>query len=130
MATIAIEGLLTFARLNLVAAAAIALVLLFRPLVRRWFDSHQPYLSWLIVPVALVGAIIPAQEGSGPLGGLEAAIGDAHGWLTAGSNVWVLAVSQPWASPMAASSPPTGPEPSCAGMIAPTSATGTISQDR
>ena len=92
MATIAIEGLLTFARLNLVAAAAIALVLLFRPLVRRWFDSHQPYLSWLIVPVALVGAIIPAQEGSGPVGGLEAAIGDAHGWLTAGSNVWVLAV--------------------------------------
>ena len=91
MATIATEAVLTFIRLNLVAAAAIALVLLFRPLVRRWFDSHQPYLSWLIVPVALLGAIIPAQEGSGPVGGLEAAAGEAHGWLADGSHALVLA---------------------------------------
>ena len=37
MATIATDALLLLLRLNLVAAGAISLVLLFRPLVRRCF---------------------------------------------------------------------------------------------
>ena len=90
------EGLLVLLRLNLVAAAAIALVLLFRPLVRRWFGAHQAYLFWLIVPVALLGAIVPAPEGSGPRGPIEAAMGDAGGWLSAGPHQEALLAA--WAA--------------------------------
>ncbi len=88
MAMIATEGLLLLLRLNVVAGAAMALVLLFRPLVRRWFGAHQAYLLWLIVPVALLGAIVPAPEGSGPIGPIEAATGDAASWLSAAPHRW------------------------------------------
>ncbi len=91
MATIATEALLLLIRLNLVAAAAIALVLLLRPLVRRWFGAHQVYLSWLIFPVAMLGAIIPAPEGSRAVGSLEQTVGAAHGWLADGPHRWMLA---------------------------------------
>src|SRR3569833_2390051 len=90
MATIATDALLLLLRLNLVAAGAVSLVLLFRPLVRRCFGQHQVYLTWLLVPVSMIGAIIPAPEGSGPVRPVEAAIGDAHGWLAAGEHRWGL----------------------------------------
>ena len=91
MPTIATEALLLLVRLNLVAAFAIALVLVVRPLVRRWFGAHPAYLAWLLVPVALLGAIIPAPEGAGPVAPLEAAVGGAHLWLSAGVDSWILA---------------------------------------
>jgi beta-lactamase regulating signal transducer with metallopeptidase domain len=91
MATIATEGLLLLVRLNLVAGAAILLVLLLRPLVRRWLGAHQAYLFWLIVPVAILGGMIPAPEGEGPVRPLEATIGGAHAWLSTGPHRWVLA---------------------------------------
>ena len=90
MATIATEVLLLLIRLNVVAAGAIALVMLVRPLVRRWFGPHQVYLSWLLVPVSVAGAIIPPPEGSGPVQPVEAALGDAHGWLAGGEHGWLL----------------------------------------
>ena len=70
MATIATEGLLLLIRLNLIASAAIVLVLVLRSLVRRCFGAHQAYLFWLIVPVAVLGAIVPAPEGAGAVGSL------------------------------------------------------------
>ncbi|HEY5410420.1 MAG TPA: M56 family metallopeptidase [Caulobacteraceae bacterium] len=91
MATIATEGLLLLIRLNLVASAAIVLVLMFRPLVRGWFGAHQAYLSWLIVPVAVLGGMIPAPEGAGAVGSLEHAVGAAHGWLSAGPHRGMIA---------------------------------------
>jgi beta-lactamase regulating signal transducer with metallopeptidase domain len=91
MATIATEGLLLLVRLNLVASAAILLVLVLRSLVRRWFGAHQVYLSWLIVPVAVLGAIVPAPEGAGAVGSLEHAVGAAHAWLFPGPHRWMLA---------------------------------------
>ena len=91
MATIATEGLLLLIRLNLVACAAIVLVLLPRPLIRRWFGAHQAYLSWLIVPVAVLGAMIPAAEGAGAVGSWEHAVGAAHAWLSSGPHRWMIA---------------------------------------
>jgi len=90
MATVATEGLLLLLRLNLVGGAAILLVLLLRPLLRRWFGAHQAYMAWLIAPVAVIGALIPAPEGSGPVRPLEAEVGRAHDWLQAGDHRWVL----------------------------------------
>ncbi len=91
MATIATEGLLVLIRLNLVAGLAIVVVLSMRPLVRRWLGAHQTYLSWLIVPVAVLGGIVPAPEGSGSVGSLEGAVGAAHGWMSAGPHRWMIA---------------------------------------
>ena len=90
MATIGTEALLLLLRLNLVAAAAIALVLMVRPLLRRWFGAHPTYLSWLLVPIAVLGAIIPAPEGGGPVQPLEAAVAAAHAWLSFGADRWIL----------------------------------------
>ncbi len=103
---IATEALLVLLRLNLVAAAAITLVLLIRPLVRRWLGAHQVYLSWLIVPVAVIGAITPAPESSDPVPPLEATVGGAFDWLSQGGHGWMLAAV--WAAGVAV----------CASMVA------------
>jgi beta-lactamase regulating signal transducer with metallopeptidase domain len=84
------EALLLLARLNLVASAAIAIVLALRPFVRRRLGAHQAYQLWLTVPLALLGAILPAMEGAGPVGPLEHAIGDADTWLAAGTRCEVI----------------------------------------
>lgn len=84
------EALLLFARLNLVATAAIALVLALRPLVRRRLGAHQAYQLWLTVPVALLGAILPAMEGAGPVGPLEHAMSAADAWLATGAHCGVI----------------------------------------
>jgi beta-lactamase regulating signal transducer with metallopeptidase domain len=91
MATIATDGLLLLIHLNLVAGLAIVLVLAMRPPVRRWFGAHQVYLSWLLVPVAVLGGAIPAPEGEGAVGALERAVRATDGWLSAGTNHWVIA---------------------------------------
>lgn len=82
--------LLLVARLNLVASAAIALVLMLRPFVRRRLGPHQAYLLWLTVPLALLGAILPPAEGAGPVGVLEHAMGGAHAWLGSGDRRWLI----------------------------------------
>ena len=87
---IATEVLLVLLRLNLVAAAAILLVLSIRPLIRRALGAHQVYLSWLIVPLAVLGAIAPAPESSDPIRPLEARVWDAGAWLSQGGHGWTL----------------------------------------
>ena len=84
------EALLLLARLNLVASAAILLVLVLRPFVRCRLGAHQAYLLWLTVPVALTGAIFPAMESAGPVGLLEHAMSDADAWLATGARCGVI----------------------------------------
>jgi beta-lactamase regulating signal transducer with metallopeptidase domain len=49
-------------RIHLVASVAILLVLLLRPLVRRWVGASITYWLWLVVPVALAASFVPARE--------------------------------------------------------------------
>lgn len=89
------EALLLLIRLNLVASAAIALVLLLRPMARRRFGAHQAYALWLMVPLAMAGALVPPVQTSGPTGPIEAAAGRADAWLSDGAHSHVLAAA--WA---------------------------------
>jgi beta-lactamase regulating signal transducer with metallopeptidase domain len=81
----ATEALTLLVRLNLAASAAIVLVLLLRPLVRRGFGAHGAYGLWLAVPLA-----------AGPAAPLEAVRDRADAWLSAGPHglalvaVWAL----------------------------------------
>lgn len=90
MAQIATELLLFLIRLNLVAGSAITLVLLLRPLIRRWFGAHQTYLSWLIVPVAVLAATFPAPEGASAAVPFEHTVGAAQAWISGGSHLWMI----------------------------------------
>ena len=87
----ATEGLLFLIRFNVVAGAAIAMVLLLRPFVRRWLGAHQTYVFWLTVPVALAGLLIPPMESSGAVGPLESAADVTRIWLWAGTHRWLVA---------------------------------------
>ena len=93
------EALSLLLGLNLAAGAAILLVLLLRPLARRWFGAHQAYALWLAVPLAVAGALLPAAEATGAAGPLEAAHGRAQAWLSQGlhaqalATVWALGVA-------------------------------------
>jgi beta-lactamase regulating signal transducer with metallopeptidase domain len=49
-------------RINLVAGAAIVLVLLLRPLVLRRLGASVAYWLWLIVPIAVTASFLPARE--------------------------------------------------------------------
>ena len=91
----ATEALILLARLNLAASAAIALVLLLRPFVRRGFGAHGVYGLWLIVPLAMVGALAPHIEAAGPAAPLEAVRDRAGAWLSAGPHG--LALVAAWA---------------------------------
>jgi beta-lactamase regulating signal transducer with metallopeptidase domain len=84
------DALVLLARLNLVVSAAIMLVLLLRPLVRQRLGAHQAYLLWLLAPVALVGAMLPAMFGAGPAGVLEQALSGTRAWLAVGSRGWIV----------------------------------------
>jgi beta-lactamase regulating signal transducer with metallopeptidase domain len=56
------EILTALLRLNLVAAAAIVVVLALRPLARRRLGARAAYRLWLIVAVAAAASFIPARE--------------------------------------------------------------------
>jgi beta-lactamase regulating signal transducer with metallopeptidase domain len=49
-------------RINLVASAAILLVLALRPWILRWFDSRLTYWLWLIVPLATTASLLPRPQ--------------------------------------------------------------------
>ena len=49
-------------RVNLVASAAILLVLFLRPLVLRWLGAGIAYWLWLLVPVAAAASLLPPRE--------------------------------------------------------------------
>jgi len=49
-------------RANLVAAAAIALVLVLRPSVRRRFGARVTYALWAVVPLAALASLLPARR--------------------------------------------------------------------
>jgi beta-lactamase regulating signal transducer with metallopeptidase domain len=49
-------------RVQLVASAAIVLVLLLRPLVLRRFGATLAYGLWLLVPITMVSVVLPARE--------------------------------------------------------------------
>ncbi len=49
-------------RSNLVAAAAILLVLAARPLLRRLAGAHVAYAAWLMVPLAVAACIVPPRS--------------------------------------------------------------------
>ena len=85
------EALSLLARLNIAAGAAIALILVLRPLVRRRLGAQPAYALWLAVPLAMAGALNPLAQTSGPVGPLETAKGLAEAWLSAGGRGEVLA---------------------------------------
>ena len=49
-------------RINLVASAAILLVLLLRPWVLRWLGARVAYWLWLVVPIAAAASFVPPRE--------------------------------------------------------------------
>jgi beta-lactamase regulating signal transducer with metallopeptidase domain len=49
-------------RINVVASLAILLVLVLRPLVRRWLGANVAYWLWLVVPVAAAASVLPPRE--------------------------------------------------------------------
>lgn len=49
-------------RINVVASAAILLVLTLRPWILRWFDSRLTYWLWLIVPLATTASLLPRPQ--------------------------------------------------------------------
>ncbi|MGZ6017590.1 MAG: M56 family metallopeptidase [Phenylobacterium sp.] len=57
----ATDVLLNLIHLNLAAAAAILIVLAIRPTVRRQFGAEIAYRLWICVPVAALGALLPAE---------------------------------------------------------------------
>ena len=87
----ATEALFLMMLLNVVAGAAIGLVFLLRPFVRRSFGAQHAYALWLTVPLAMAGALFPHVEPSGPTGLLDAAKGSAETWLSAGLHSQALA---------------------------------------
>ena len=86
----ATEAILFLIRLNLVASGTILLVLLLRPLVRRWLGASQAYRLWFTVPIALVAAVMPPVETWGPVGSVEHLSNRADAWLAVGSHLPVL----------------------------------------
>ncbi len=97
----ATEALSILVRLNLVAGAAIALVLLLRPIARRRIGARQAYALWLAVPLAMAGTLLPPLGDAGQTGPLEAVAGRADAWLFAGGRGQWLAAA--WALGLAAS---------------------------
>jgi beta-lactamase regulating signal transducer with metallopeptidase domain len=87
------EALLLLARLNLAAGAAIVLVLLLRPLVRRRLRAQQTYAMWLAVPLACAWAL------ACPAGLFDPADGRAEAWLSRHGPVLAMV----WATGVAAS---------------------------
>jgi beta-lactamase regulating signal transducer with metallopeptidase domain len=57
----ATDVLFTLIHLNLAAAAAVLTVLAVRPVVRRQFGAEIAYRLWICVPVAALGALLPAE---------------------------------------------------------------------
>lgn len=49
-------------RVQLMASAAILMVLLLRPLVSRWCGARITYWLWLIVPIATIAGELPARS--------------------------------------------------------------------
>jgi beta-lactamase regulating signal transducer with metallopeptidase domain len=54
--------LVALVRMQLVASAAILVVLLLRPLALRWYGAGIAYLLWLVVPLAAMAVLLPARE--------------------------------------------------------------------
>ena len=92
----ATEALLLILRFNLVASAAIAVVLFVRPYLRRWFGPHQAYLFWWTVPIAMTGSLIPPNESWGQPGPIEKAAGYVGDWLSLGSHARIVLMA--WAA--------------------------------
>ncbi len=53
--------LLGLAEITLVSSAAIALIYLMRPLVRRHLGPHSTYALWLLVPISALAVLVPAR---------------------------------------------------------------------
>lgn len=60
--TIETTMLLVLARTTLGLSAAITLVLLMRPLLRRWFGAQAAYALWAMVPLVAVAMLMPAPS--------------------------------------------------------------------
>lgn len=86
----ATEALLLLLQFNLVASAAIAVVMVIRPYLRRWFGPHQAYLFWWTVPIALAGSVVPPNDTWGHAGPIETAAGYAGDWLSAGAHARIV----------------------------------------
>ncbi len=91
----ATEALALLVKLNIAASAAIALVFLLRPGVRRGLGANQTYALWLTVPLAMAGSLIPPGEALGPIGELRILQGRAEAWLHDANYIPMLAAA--WA---------------------------------
>ncbi|HXQ14033.1 MAG TPA: M56 family metallopeptidase [Caulobacteraceae bacterium] len=80
------ELLLALARCNIAAGAAILAVLSLRQPLRRWFGAERAYAAWLIVPLAALGSVMPAQLAAGAAGPLEATNNHLLAWIAAGGH--------------------------------------------
>ena len=58
----AVEWLLLLAKLSFVASAAILVVLALRAAMRSLFGARVAYALWLVVPAAIVAALLPVRE--------------------------------------------------------------------
>jgi beta-lactamase regulating signal transducer with metallopeptidase domain len=54
--------LVALIRVNVVASAAILLVLMLRPFALRHLAARAAYWLWLVVPIAAAGNVLPARE--------------------------------------------------------------------
>jgi beta-lactamase regulating signal transducer with metallopeptidase domain len=84
MMTIA-DLLISLVRVNLVAGAAILVVLLLRAPVRRAFGPHFAYALWSVAPVAVLGAALSEVIARTSLDAESASMGG----LTAGVVTWL-----------------------------------------
>jgi len=94
----AADALIALARANLAASLAVALVLLARPLVRRWFGPQLTYAAWILVPIAATGSLTPLDVSARPLAGARAISLAAKAWLSSGPQMllfglWLVGVA-------------------------------------
>jgi beta-lactamase regulating signal transducer with metallopeptidase domain len=75
------ELVVTLARANLAAGAAIVAVLALRSPVRRAFGAHLAYALWLMVPAAAAGALTPALGSPGWAPVIAAAGAAGRAWI-------------------------------------------------
>lgn len=86
------ELLAALARCNLAAGVAVLVMLALRAPLRRWFGAGRAYAAWLIIPVAALGSLMPANVTSGAAGPVEATNAHALAWLCVGGHAHTLAL--------------------------------------
>lgn len=95
------EAVLALVRLNLVLTPLVAVILAARPWVRRNLGVHAALGLWATVPLAALGALMPLDPATGPVGPAEGLASTARAWLGEGGRTEIALIV--WAAGFALS---------------------------